>query len=260
AAAADGAANLAWATSWVCATGSLTKKIPFRFGHQGQEMGFDGRQVEAQLHMAQDVVADLVVARERILHAVGAAEAVRPLEPWQADVLSPGLAELFVNVHLLAAEAAEVLVEPEPGLAAASEQAQAHRGNLERFVVVAHADGAVAERSERLIAARKGQPLGQPTAAATAERDRNRAGFDGAELGERMLAARVVAHREHERRAGCRRVRIARALADPGAAPDAPHFGPPEVVEVRLEMPQIVVQHRPRVEVERVRMRGVELD
>src|SRR3954467_8273283 len=89
--------------------------------------------VKAQLGVAEQVVAQLVLHGQRVGHAARAAEPVHPPQPRQAQAASAGPPDLLVQVALLAAEAPKTRMKSGPRGRPAAERAQPLHRYIERF-------------------------------------------------------------------------------------------------------------------------------
>src|SRR3990167_5406003 len=95
----------------------------------------DRVQRQPELLVAEDVVADLGPNVQGIRDAVGPAKAVVPAQKREIQTATPGSSIFAMNVALLAAEPAEVRVEPQPSVFTAREQTETLGGNLEGRIV-----------------------------------------------------------------------------------------------------------------------------
>src|SRR5206468_709417 len=100
-------------------------RLDFLAGHCSGEMRQDRFQVESQLGVADNVVADSVVDKHRVSHAARSVEPMDPAESGEAHTPAPQLPELLVDVTLLAPEAAKIWMESRPGPTAAGKCAEA---------------------------------------------------------------------------------------------------------------------------------------
>src|SRR3954469_6099568 len=98
-----------------------------------REMRHHRRQVETEFGMAEDVVAELVLDRQRVRRAARSPEPVHPPQPRYAQAAPARLPELLVQVAFLATEAAESRMESRPGVGAATECAETLHRDLERL-------------------------------------------------------------------------------------------------------------------------------
>src|SRR5215210_2964600 len=98
-----------------------------------REVAAHGFQIEAQLRMANDVVLDLVMEQSGVWNAGRSREAMHPAQPGQTEAAGTRLPHLLVDVALFPAEATKGRVEAEPGIFAATEDAQPLHRDLERL-------------------------------------------------------------------------------------------------------------------------------
>src|SRR5215203_3301697 len=98
-----------------------------------REVGQHGGEIQPELGVPDEVIPEFLFDGKRILGARGPAEAMRPLQPGQAQAPPASLPELFVDVAFFPPEAPKHRVEAGPGALPATEGPKALHGYLERF-------------------------------------------------------------------------------------------------------------------------------
>src|SRR4051794_30823589 len=99
------------------------------------EVADDRDEVQAQLCVADDVVAQFAFDGQRVGHTAGPSEPVHPAQPGKQRGGPSFAGELSVDVSLFPAETPERGVEARPGGLAAAKDAESLHGDLERFTL-----------------------------------------------------------------------------------------------------------------------------